>query len=40
MLFRSYHDDEARIYGMPFGSQEIKFRVAKDKLIVVDVINF
>ena len=36
----TYHDDEARIYGMPFGSQEIKFRVAKDKLIVVDVINF
>ena len=36
----TYHEDEARIYGMPFGSQEIRFRVAKDKLIVVDVINF
>ncbi|MGM9580004.1 MAG: tRNA (N6-threonylcarbamoyladenosine(37)-N6)-methyltransferase TrmO [Anaerovibrio sp.] len=36
----TYHDDEARVYGMPFGSQEIKFRVAEDKLIVVDVINF
>ena len=36
----TYHDDEARIYGMPFGSQEIRFRVAKDKLIVVDVANF
>lgn len=36
----TYHEDEARIYGMPFGSQEIRFRVAQDRLLVVDVINF
>ncbi|MCI7612514.1 MAG: tRNA (N6-threonylcarbamoyladenosine(37)-N6)-methyltransferase TrmO [Selenomonadaceae bacterium] len=36
----TYHKDEARIYGMPFGSQEIRFRVAQDRLLVVDVINF
>ena len=36
----TYHDDESRLYGMPFGSPEIRFRVAKDKLIVVDVANF
>ncbi|MGM9541032.1 tRNA (N6-threonylcarbamoyladenosine(37)-N6)-methyltransferase TrmO [Anaerovibrio sp.] len=33
----TYHDDPERIYGMPFGNQEIRFRVAGKQLIVLDV---
>ena len=33
----SYQDDETRVYGMSFGEFEIKFRVEKDTLIVIDV---
>lgn len=35
----SYHNDPERIYGMSFGSREIKFRVADDILIVTAVEN-
>lgn len=35
----TYHDDPERVYGMPFGGQEIKFRVAGKQLIVLDVIG-
>lgn len=35
----SYHSDPERIYGMSFGSREIKFRVADDILIVTAVEN-
>lgn len=34
----TYHDDPGRIYGMPFGGQEIKFRVTGNQLIVLDVL--
>lgn len=35
----TYHDDPERVYGMPFGGQEIRFRVAGKQLIVLDVIG-
>ena len=35
----SYHNDPERIYGMSFGSREIKFRVADDILTVTAVEN-
>ena len=35
----SYHNDPERIYGMSFGSREIKFRVADDILRVTAVEN-
>lgn len=35
----SYHNDPERIYGMSFGSREIKFRVADGILIVTAVEN-
>ena len=31
----SYHDDAQRIYGMPFGDYDVRFRVEDDKVIVV-----
>lgn len=34
----TYHDDSERIYGMPFGGQEIQFRVAGNRLIVLNVL--
>ncbi|MBO5480102.1 MAG: tRNA (N6-threonylcarbamoyladenosine(37)-N6)-methyltransferase TrmO [Clostridia bacterium] len=33
----SYHDDITRIYGMAFGGYQIRFRVERDTLYVVDV---
>lgn len=34
-----YHDDPQRIYGMPFGGRDVRFRVEGLKLEVVQVIN-
>lgn len=31
----SYHDDPQRIYGMPFGDYDVRFRVEDDTLAVV-----
>ena len=33
-----YQDDPLRIYGLKFGSHEIKFRVEGEKLTVIDII--
>lgn len=30
-----YHDDETRIYGMPYAGRDVKFRVAGAKVIVI-----
>lgn len=35
----SYIDDEERIFGVEYAEYDIRFRVCKDKLIVVDVIK-
>lgn len=35
----SYHHDPDRIYGMPFGELEIKFKVQEKTLQVVDVVS-
>ncbi len=35
----SYQEDPSRVYGMAFGEFQIKFRVEKDTLFVVDIIN-
>lgn len=32
----SYHDDAQRIYGMPFGDYDVRFRVEGDTVIVVE----
>ena len=32
-----YHDDASRIYGMPFGGCDVRFRVSKGVLTVVEV---
>ena len=32
----SYHDDAERIYGMPFGDYDVRFRVENDIVIVVE----
>jgi tRNA-Thr(GGU) m(6)t(6)A37 methyltransferase TsaA len=32
-----YHDDEARVYGMPFAGRDVRFRVADGVLTVTDV---
>ena len=34
-----YHDDPTRVYGMPFGVYDVKFKVSGDVLEVVDVCN-
>ena len=34
-----YHDDEARLYGMPFMNWDIRFKVADRVLTVVEVIS-
>ena len=34
-----YHDDPARIYGMPFLNLDIRFKVSDNVLSVVDIIN-
>jgi hypothetical protein len=34
-----YHDDEARVYGMPFMNWDIRFKVADRVLTVVEVIS-
>ena len=34
-----YHDDPNRVYGMPFGVYDVKFKVSGDVLEVVDVCN-
>ena len=35
----SYHDDAERIYGMPFGDYDIRFRVEAEVVIVVDCVR-
>ena len=32
-----YHDDDSRIYGMPFAGRDVRFRVSGNTLIVVAV---
>ena len=32
----SYHDDAERIYGMPFGDYDVRFRVEGNTVIVVE----
>lgn len=32
-----YHDDPTRVYGMPFGGKDIRFRVAGGRLIVTEI---
>lgn len=32
-----YHDDPERVYGMPFGGRDVRFRVAEGRLTVVQV---
>ncbi len=32
----SYHDDSQRIYGMPFGDYDVRFRVEEDTVTVVE----
>ena len=34
-----YHDDPTRVYGMPFGVYDVKFKVSGNVLEVVDVCN-
>ena len=33
-----YHNDEQRIYGMPFGEYDVRFRVASGKVQVLDFV--
>lgn len=33
-----YHNDPERIYGLPFGNKDIRFRVADGKLFVTEVV--
>ena len=33
-----YHNDEQRIYGMPFGGYDVRFRVASGKVQVLDFV--
>lgn len=35
----SYHDDAQRIYGMPFGDYDVRFRVDGNVVRVVDCVN-
>lgn len=35
-----YQNDPRRIYGMPFGEQDIHFRVENNQLLVLDVTNY
>ncbi len=35
-----YHDDPTRIYGMPYGQRDIRFRVEDDVLTVVEVVEY
>ena len=35
----SYHDDPQRIYGMPFGDYDVRFRVEAEIVIVVDCVR-
>ena len=32
-----YHDDDSRVYGMPFGGRDVRFRVSKGVLTIVEV---
>ncbi len=34
-----YHDDEQRVYGMPFAGRDVRFRVVNNLLTVVDVVG-
>ena len=34
-----YHDDEERVYGMPFGGFDVRFKVKDDVLTVVNVVR-
>ena len=34
-----YHDDEERVYGMPFGGFDVRFKVKDDVLTVVNVVS-
>jgi hypothetical protein len=36
----AYQKDPDRIYGMPFGKQDIHFRVEEDRLIVCGITDF
>ena len=35
----SYHDDSQRIYGMPFGDYDVRFRVESETVKVVDCVK-
>lgn len=35
-----FHDDPERIYGMPFRDVDVRFRVEKGKLLVVEIAKF
>lgn len=34
-----YHDDAGRVYGMPFGGRDVRFKVCDGVLTVVEVVN-
>ena len=33
-----FHDDDSRVYGMPFAGYDVRFRVSGDMLTVIDVV--
>lgn len=35
----AYQDDESRIYGFKYAGFEVKFRVCKDELEIVDIFK-
>lgn len=34
-----YHDDEGRVYGMPFLDSDVRFKVSGDRLTVVEIVK-
>lgn len=34
-----YHDDDQKVYGMPFMGKDVRFKVAGDRLLVVDLCD-
>ncbi len=35
----AYHEDEERVYGMPFAGMDIRFRVKEDVLVVCEIVE-
>jgi hypothetical protein len=35
----AYQNDENRVYGLPFGGMDVKFKVQDNKLTVVDILE-